>query len=101
MEPPVDSAQSTKCILYDKHSLSARPNIDFTPTGERISVITFVQQPQAEEGTGRSYAYRAVPKSGEKKSRDVLTSDPDTNRPVDRFGPQDVEMEDDECFDYL
>ena len=102
MDPPVDSPQSSKCILYDQIGLSVQPSLNFTPTGQRLSVITFQQQPSQVDGNGRASAYRAVAGPQAVGGSPSLTGDnSSTDRHDNGLGSQDINMEADECFDYL
>ena len=102
MEPPVDSSRPNKCVLYDPFPSSSHPEL--TPSGQKISVITFQQLPAAEGDDGRTCAYRAfsIPKAGPSTSNSqAISGDDGTDRPTSEFGNQDANMETDELFDYL
>ena len=93
MEPPTESTRSSKCILYDKHVLSAQPNINFTPTGEQITVITFQQQPSGNDGEGRACAYRTIANAGVTINHQGNGSNDNTNGPSSILGQEDEDMD--------
>ena len=98
MEPPVDSAQSPKHILYDEQAWLTSPRLNFTPDGQPITRITFLPQRTDRYGnssTHRAVALRTIPKPsrgrGKKKVAEV----------VQENAAEASVMDLDECFEYL
>ena len=101
MEPPVESHQSAKCILFDQSITNFQPQarLDFTPTGDRMTTITFAPVAASDGSAGRAHAYRTVPKSKQGRNSSVGSNASVGTPSTVRFGVEDMEA--DECLEYL